>query len=288
MPETLLFPEFLYGELSPTQRKMKAEAKKWGKRYAKSGDFPEPKLMPVPPGSIVFWNRSALDLMKWGGSTEKDPEWEKVCLRAGRHVPRWHLHHLTSFRSEIPKPEGDDYLSIRARFREDYEAFVCSYPWGAIAFAIEQPYSNPIPVAMRRIDALLSFWEPLDTIRYVSYDLYPVSLTHLVRRAYRTLLAMWVDQPTVNVTTDLRSAIINMANASEDEIHARILRSAHWVIENWRDVKQPEWLKSPGRLENELERIRLQDPEEYAELGGSGGARLVGNLDRVGPEGPQP
>jgi len=63
MPEPLLFPEFLYGELSPTQRKMKAEAQKWGKRYAKSGDFPEPKLIPVPPGSVVLWQEYAVQFM---------------------------------------------------------------------------------------------------------------------------------------------------------------------------------------------------------------------------------
>lgn len=54
MPEPLLFPEFLYGEQAPTRRKMKAEAKKWGRRFAKGLDFPEPKLIPVPPGSVVF------------------------------------------------------------------------------------------------------------------------------------------------------------------------------------------------------------------------------------------
>ena len=64
MSEPLLFPAFLYGEQAPTRRKMKVEAKKWGKRYAKSGDFPEPKLIPVPPGSVVFDAQPAVEFMK--------------------------------------------------------------------------------------------------------------------------------------------------------------------------------------------------------------------------------
>lgn len=287
MPEPLLFPEFLYGELSPTQRKMKAETKKWGKRYAKSGDFPEPKLMPVPPGSVVIWERMALDLMKWGVSTENDPEWEKVCLRAGRHVPRWHLHHLDIFMYEIPRPDGEDHLKIRARFRETYESFVCRYPWGALVIAITRPHDNTIPVTTRRIEALLSFWEPLDTIRYVSHELYPVPLAGFVREPYRDMLAMWVDKPSGDLRVDFRTTITNMPKASEDEIRARVLRNARWIIETWPHWKHPQWLKSPGLLEGELERLRREDPDIYAELPTRGGGVLCGQLDRVGPDGAQ-
>jgi hypothetical protein len=221
MTEPLLFPAFLYGELSPTQRKMKAEAKKWGKRYAKSGDFPEPKLIPIPPGSIVFWNRYALEFRKTGMSTENDPEWAKVWSAAGPNVPRWHLHHLGWFWHEIPTPDGDDYLQIQDKFRADYEAFVQRYPWGALVIARTRPHDNPIPVATRRFEALLSFWEPLDTIRYVNAELYPVSLTDFVLGLYRELVVMWVDRPTNDAKTDLRTAFANMPKASEDEIRAR-------------------------------------------------------------------
>lgn len=287
MREPLLFPEFLYGEQAPTRRKMKAEAKKWGRRFAKGLDFPEPKLIPVPPGAVVFWAQPAVEFMKWGVSTENDPEWEKVCALRGRLVRRWHLYHLTLFRTEIPKPEGDDYLEIRARLRAAYEAFVCQYPWGAIAIAIERPYDNTIPVAMRRIEALLSFWEPLDTIRYVSYDLYPVPLTELMRYTYRDMLAMWVDKPSGDLRVDFRTTITNIPKASEDEIRARVLRNARWIIETWPRWKHPQWLKSPGLLEGELERLRREDPDIYAELPTRGGGVLCGQLDQVGPEGVQ-
>jgi hypothetical protein len=285
MTGPLLFPEFLYGELSPTQRKMKAETKKWGKLYAKSGDFPEPKLMPVPPGSIVFWTRSALDLMRWGGSTEIDPEWEKVCLRAGRHVPRWHLHHLIHFWAEIPLVD-DRRETYQALFKA-YEVFVQRYPWGALVIAIAQPLRNPIPVAARRIEALLSFWEPLDTIRYVGHDLYPVSLTAFVMEVYRELVVMWVDRPTGDAKTDLRTACANMPAASEDEIRARALRSARWFIETWPHLKHRQWLKTPGLLERELERLRIEEPDNYADLATLCGSLIVCKLDRVGPEGTQ-
>lgn len=285
MPEPLLFPAFLYGELSPTQRKMKAEAKKWGKRYAKSGDFPEPKLIEVPPGSVVIWQRMALEFMKWGVSTENDPEWEKVCLRAGRHVPRWHLHHLIHFWAEIPLV--DDRRETYLAMFNVYETFVQRHPWGALVIAMTRPLDNPIPVVTRRFEALLSFWEPLDTIRYVAHDLRPVSLTDFVMGLYRGTLVMWVDKPTGDVKADLRTAITNMPKASEDEIHGRILRSAHWFVETWPHLKHRQWLKSPGLLERELERVRREDPERYADLAAFDGGGLCGQLDQVGPDGAQ-
>jgi hypothetical protein len=288
MTEPLLFPEFLYGDLSPTQRKVKAETKKWGKRYAKSGDFPEPKLIPVPPGSIVFWERMALDLMKWGGSTEKDPEWEKVCLRAGRHVPRWHLHHLDLFMYEIPRPDGDDHLKIRARLWETYEAFVCRYPWGAVAFAIAPPLYNTIAVASRRIDALLSFWEPLDTIRYVGHDLYPVSLTDFVLSRYKGTLLAWVDSPNGDVRVDLRTAYATMQKASADEIQSRMARYAAWFIETWPHLKHRDWLKSPGLVQRAAEKIRRKDQDRFEELltGPALGSLISGLDDRYPDEEP--
>lgn len=264
MPEPLLFPEFLYGELSPTRRKMKAESNKWGKRYAKSGDFPEPKLIPVPAGSIVFWLESAVEFMKWGVSAENDPEWGKVCALAGRHVSRWHLHHLDSFWCAIPL-EDESSEGTRALLNA-YEAFVQRDPWGALTIALTRPLDNPIPVAPRRIEALLSFWEQLDTIRYVDVDLYPKSLTELLRRPYQETVVMWVDSPTGDAKADLHTAFAIMPKASEDEIRARALRCARWFIETWPHLKHRQWLKTPGLLERELERLRMEEPDVYAKL----------------------
>lgn len=285
MPEPLLFPAFLYGEQAPTRRKMKAEAKKWGQRFAKGLDFPEPKLIPVPPGSVVFWDHSAVEFMKWGVSTENDPEWEKVCALRGRLVPRWHLYHLTSLRAEIPTPEGADYMEIRPRLWGTYDDFLYRYPWGAITLAIAKPLYHTIPVATRRIDALLSFWEPLDTIRYVSYDLYPVSLTDFVTRTYRDTLVMWVDRPSGDIRADLRTAFATMPTASEDEIQGRALRCAHWFIETWPHLNHREWLKSPGFLERALDKYR-QNKDGYEELVVSGPGGLICGLDHRYPEEP--
>jgi len=283
MTEPLLFPAFLYGELSPTQRKMKAEAKKWGKRYAKSGDFPEPKLMSVPFGSIVFWNRYALEFRKSGMSTENDPEWAKVWSAAGPNVPRWHLHHLEHFWTDIPTVERG--REFRHPMFKAYETFVQRYPWGALVIAMTQPLDNPIPVAIRRIEALLSFWEQLDTIRYVDVDFYPVSLTDFVLGLYRELVVMWVDRPTGDLRVDLRTVISAMPKASEDEIRSRALRSACWFIETWPHLKHRQWLKTPGLLERELERLRVEEPDNYADLATLCGSLIVCRLDRVGPNG---
>jgi len=114
----------------------------------------------------------------------------------------------------------------------------------------------------------------------VFVDLYPVSLTDLVRRTYQDLLVMWVDNPSGDIRIDLRTAITNIPRASEDEIRDRLLRNALWFIETWPYLDNREWLKSPGRLERELEECRREDPELYAELPAKGGFVLVGRLEK--------
>lgn len=52
--QDILFPAFIYGEKAPCRRKMKAEAKKWAKAFEAGREFPEPKLVPLAPGSVVF------------------------------------------------------------------------------------------------------------------------------------------------------------------------------------------------------------------------------------------
>jgi hypothetical protein len=263
-PPPLLFPAFLFGDRTTCQRKMKAEAKKWGKRYAEKGDFPEPALVPIPPGSIVFWANSAVELMWSHDSTADDPEWAKVASRLGPKVPRWHLYVFSSMRWEIPTQ--DDRRPTRRGMYDAFDAFACRYPWGAACVAMMHSVPNTIPVVTRRVEALLSFWEQLDTLRYMDHRLRPVSLTDLIAFEYQGEIAMWVDQPTGNVRADLRTAIEQMGRASEDEIRARLMRRLYALIDTERELNHREWLKTPGVIERELELYASDGGKWYDDL----------------------
>ncbi|MBK9266110.1 MAG: hypothetical protein IPM54_40780 [Polyangiaceae bacterium] len=87
------------------------------------------------------------------------------------------------------------------------ELILCRYPWGVLSVVMKHLLFNTIPVVTRRVEALLSFWDQLDTLRYIDVWLKPMSLTDLMALRFRGEVAMWVDQPTGNIRTDLQRAI---------------------------------------------------------------------------------
>jgi len=285
-PPPVLFPEFLYGNEAMRVRKMKAEAKKWAKRYAEKGDFPEPALIPIPPGSIVFMNDMAVEMMWSSDSTADDPEWAKVASRLGHKVPRWHLYTLQELWLETSSVLNlNDEHTI---FKTAFEAFIAKFPWGTVTLSMMRLLFNTIPVVSRRVEALLSFWEQLDTLRYMDHRLRPVSLSDLMAYEYQGEITMWVDQPTGNIRADLRTAIDGMRRASEDEIRARLMRRLHELADTLPRLNHRDWLKTPGVMERELE-LHASDGREWIDdltagsFGSVGG--FVACLDKKYPDG---
>ncbi len=79
---------------------------------------------------------------------------------------------------------------------------------------------------------------------------------------------MWVDQPTGNIRTDLQTAIDHMRHASEEEIHRRLIKRLREYVDIDKDLKNREWLKSPGVIAMGLEAERQLGQEEYDDLTG--------------------
>jgi len=236
-PNALLFPAFVYGEHATCRRKMKAEAKKWAKRYEERGDFPEPKQIPVPPGSMMICDNIEASMIAFGASSSN---------------PYWFFYLVDWLRMHAnPGP------AVRTVFQAKFEAFACRYPWGALSVATS-PWDSTIHLVAQRLEAVLSFWEKLDTLRYRRIRQY--TLTDLMHCCYESTIRMWVDAPTGTVQDMLRASIEQMRKASEDEIHARMMRRLHQVADTDPDLKHPEWLKSPGVIEAELVRIKQTWP----------------------------
>jgi hypothetical protein len=286
----LLFPAFLYGDHPSCRRKMKAEAKKWGKRYAAHGDFPEPKLMPVPPGSLIFMgSQNAIALVNMGLGIETTPRptpqittMVEFGSRPDPKQERWYFYLVDSLLCEMLDAFKYEY-SERSAIDADFEAFMCRYPWGALSLAVRRPLYNTIPVVSQRAEAILLFWEKLDTVRYVNISSSFGTLTHLMAFYFGGHIGMWVDTPTGDVRTDLRTAIDTMRRASDDEIYARLLQRLRHTANTRPDLKHREWVTAPGIIEAKLEEWRTKFPEDYGDLtAGDMGSHsgFVGRLHR--------
>ena len=261
-PNALLFPAFVYGEHAVCRRKMRAEAKKWAKRCDDGMEFPEPKMIAVPPGSVMICAQVEADMIAFGASS---------------HKPRWFFYLVDGLRMHASVGTSAD----RAVFEPKYKAFACRYPWGALSLAIDARETS-IASVTQRLEAVLSFWQQLDTVRYLLLRKY--TLEELMLYFYEGPIRMWVDAPRGSVPDILRAAIERMRYASEDEIHTRMMRRLHEVIDTDPKLTQREWLKSPGMLEAKLAFTEKERPDWYDDLKtGRGVPDYLAELERKHP-----
>ncbi|HRI68491.1 MAG TPA: hypothetical protein PK156_29885 [Polyangium sp.] len=267
--EALLFPAFMYGDRTTCRRKMKAEAKKWAKCYVQGREFPEPKLIAVPPGTVVFTGEHMAHMVAQGYSFSFSPQVNIVTIAAnprqeGRHI-QWRPYLLKDLQHEtewVPKLDNAECFA----FRSVFVPFVCRSAWGAIGAAVIPCLLNSIELTVPRIEGVLRFWEALDTLKYIDSDEHPMSLSDLINYYFCGQIAMWADQPTGNIRTDLQTAIDLMRNASADEIHARLIKRLRDYVDIKKGLQMREWLKSPGVIEAGLEAERQLGQDLYDNL----------------------
>jgi len=246
-PNALLFPAFVYGDHATCRRKMKAEIKRWIKRYEECGDFPEPKLIPVPPGSLMIASSGAGSMLTYGASKDN---------------PRWYFYLIDELRMELRWPSRPP----REIFQPQFETFARRYPWGALSVAINTGGITSIDIVTQRLEGVLSFWEKLDTLRYLDLHFRELSLANLMVVFYEGTIRMWVDDPRGSVQDVLPAVVERMRNASEDEIQMRMMRRLHEVADTDPVLKQREWLKSSGVIEEDLARMKEMNPDWYEDM----------------------
>lgn len=249
----VLFPAFIYGINVACHNAMEAEAKKWHKRYFEQGDLPELDLLPVPPGEVIICRDSAPEIGSLGGGYTKKP--------------RWHLWLIDFLRDESsPCAALDGDKGAIARYDDFFEAHVCRYSWGALTYVTTHPFSDSIDVLERRMEGVLSFWEPLNTLRYAHYSPKKRSLQTLLEQNFSGHIAMWLDAPHGDARKDLRMVVDKMRRASPDETYGRLLPRLHEVAKTAPILLEREWLLSPGVLEGAVKVTQEKDPASYIDL----------------------
>jgi hypothetical protein len=282
----VLFPAFMYGEQTPCRRKTKAEAKKWAKAYIAGRGFPEPKLVPIAPGTVVFTDRNSADLVRFGYTFI--PNTNRVIIdgeaaKAKALHLQWRLYLVNDLKIDAMYACQDfmakDLTSDEiAAFQHAFRAYICQYSWGAI-FAAERPaFYTDIESTVLRIEGVLRHWDALDTLKYIGIHPHAISLTEHVVWCFYGEIAMWVDQPTWNIQTDLRTAMEQMRQASAEEIYARLRRRLREVVDSDTDLKHRDWLRSPGIIEMGLEKEREDDQQDYDNLTSGHNSKLRGFL----------
>jgi len=263
---SLFFPAFMYGDKTTCRRKMKAEAKKWAKCYAEGREFPEPKLIPIPPGSVVFVDESTSHWVG-GGYSMMAPNVVNISANPkaeGLNI-QWRVYLLNDLRMEI---EWAPTLSRDGRFafRRTFVQAVTRSAWGAISAAAINHLLNSVELTVPRIEGVLRHWDALDTLRYIDFNERPISLTQFMIYQFHGNVAMWVDHPTGELRTDLATAITQMRKASDEEVYQRLVKRLREYVDIRNDFKHPEWLKSPGVIEARLQAQRNEGQEFYDDL----------------------
>ena len=166
---------------------------------------------------------------------------------------------LYHFNQRLTEPPG-----VKAA----YEALACRYPWGVLNALIEHRLYNTIPTVSRRLEALLSFWDKLDSVGYFDDVRRITTLTGLITFHCLGPVTMWVDTPTGDIRKDLATAIEQMRRASADETHARMIQNLRRLSKVEMHLKHREWVGSPGLIEASLEELQKAYPFGYDNLTG--------------------
>lgn len=249
----LQMPSFLYGTFASIQRQAHAEGRRCGTHYQKSGVFPAShQLVEVP----------------WG---------EVVVLQAGADFQReravWRLYCMWNVLEGLF--EAVDWQNT-SQVRDAYEAFCRETAWGALYFAIAQTAPMSAERVATRLHAVLRFWEPLQSLRYIFKTHNAVlTLEELMATACDWAMDAWCPAAEPSIRARLTSAADRMSRASkEDSLHA-MLRQMPQALAHARGLKHREVLANPTAQRRFLATL---DPESFERLSSACTSDLLAQL----------
>ncbi len=249
----LHLPSFLYGAFAAVQGKTQTEGLRCAEQYREHGSFHAPdELLTVPPGGVVLTHEVA-DLQ--------------------RERPAWRLYMVSSVMGALGDAlNWQDTSQVRAR----YEASCIETPWGALYFAVTQPgVLRPERVA-RRLQAVLRFWEHLESARYLFKILNPVlTLDELMIAACDWAMDAWCVAGEPSVRARLETATEFMSRATREDSIQAILRQMPRVLAHAPHLKHRDVLADPAFLHKSLEMLA---PPAFERVSAACTSDLLGQL----------
>lgn len=249
----LWMPSFLHGTYAAIHQQARTEGLRWGRQYRKDGSFlPPPGLQELPHGGEVIAHEVA-DFLR------------------GR--PAWRLYGLSSILEGLY--EASDWQNP-ILIRDAYEAFCRETAWGALYFAISPTGPVSAERTSLRLRALLRFWEPLQSARYLFKTLNTfLSLEELLVASNDWAMEAWCPLDEAPVRARLEKAAERMARATPEDSIEAILRQMPRVLDSARGLKHRDVLADPSFLR---QRIATLEPRAFARLSAACTPDLLGQL----------
>jgi hypothetical protein len=243
---SLHLPSFLHGGYPPVHQKTREEGLRCGEQYRKDGSFPAPRqMLEVPPGEVMVAH-------------------EVVDFQ--RERPAWRLYmvsNLMGHLSETLSGEWQDPFPVR----EAYEAFCRETAWGALYFATTRSAPKSAERMALRLQALLRFWEPLQSVRYLfKAPGAALTLEELMVAACDWALEAWCPEGGASVRARLETVAERMARATREDCLEAILRHMPRALTLARGLKHLEVLADPAF---QRERLASLDPLAFERISGA-------------------
>ncbi len=241
---SLHLPSFLHGPFNTAQRKARKEGLRCGAQYQKEGTFPPPvELVAVLPGEVVVAH-------------------EVVDFDRAR--PAWRLYMVSDVTHAVC--EALDWKNVY-EVSDAYEASARETPWGALYFVLARIAPKSAARTALRLQALLRFWEPLQSARYLfSSPGTPMSLEQLLSAAINWAMDAWCPVGEGSVRERLEMAADRMARATREDCIAAILRQMPRALTSARDLQHRAILSEPAFLR---ERFEMLDPPAFERVSGA-------------------
>lgn len=225
-PSALRLPSFLYGTLSAVEQKARQEGLRCGEQYRKDGTFLLPReLLEVPPGEVVLAHE---------------------VTDFHRERPAWRLH--MAFKVLSGLCESLDWQNS-FEVGDAYEAFCRETAWGALYVMLSQTAPMSAERVALRLQAVLRFWESLQSGRYLFKTLgAALSLEELMLASCDWAMDAWCPVGEASVRARLETAAERMARATREDSLEAILRQMPRALVLARNLRHRDVVSDPEFL----------------------------------------
>ena len=252
-PLSLQLPSFLHGSFMTVARKTSREGIRCSAQYRKDGTFPAPReLLEAAPGEVVL--------------THEVTDFQ-------HEQPTWRLYMVSRVMSGLLK--ALDYQNT-FQVRDAYEAFCHETAWGALHFAVEQNAPRSAQRTAHCLKAVLRFWEPLQSVRYLFKRLGAVlTLEELILASSDWAVDAWCPVGDSPIRARLELAAERMARATKEDCMEAILREMPRALTYARDLKHRDVLSTPSFWHEQLDKL---PPGAFERVSGACTSDLLGQL----------
>ena len=248
---SLQLPSFLHGPLRSVQQKTTREGLRCGEQYRETGAFPAPRqMLEVPQGEVVVAH-------------------EVVDFQ--RERPAWRLYMVSHVMVALSEPPQSPFP-----VRNAYEALFRETAWGALFFATTHMYPVSAERTAQRLRAVLRFWEPLQSARYLFKSLGAAhTLEELMVASCGWAMDAWCPEGETSVRARLEMTAECMARATREDCLEAILRQMPRALAHAGKLKHQEVVADPAF---QRERLATLDPRAFERVSGVRTGELIGLL----------